>query len=62
MRKRIKQTCVVLLLAATLFMSVQAQDTTDPMSAVQSALQTHSDIMDALDEYQRFLAMLVQLH
>ena|GEM_PF-7074810 len=61
MRKRMKKTCVVLLLAAALLMSVQAQDTTDAVSAVQSALQTHSDIMDALNEYQRFLAMLVQL-
>ena len=62
MRKRIKQTCVVLLLAVAIFMSAQAQDTTDAMSAVQSALQTHSDVLDALNEYQQFLAMLVQLH
>jgi len=58
MRKRIKQTCVVLLLAAALFMPVQAQNATSSVSDFQKT----ADVMNALDEYQQFVAMLVQLH
>ncbi|MBU1050489.1 right-handed parallel beta-helix repeat-containing protein [Candidatus Bipolaricaulota bacterium] len=57
MRKRMKQTCVVVLLAAALFMSVQAQNNTSSVSDLQNAANWAS----ALDEYQQFLAMLVQL-
>jgi len=57
MRKPTKQTCVVLLLIVVLFMSVMGQG--DASSATD--FQKVSDVMDALDEYQQFLTMLVQL-
>lgn len=58
MQKPTKQACVGLLLIVVLFMSVMGQG--DASSATD--FQKVSDVMDALDEYQQFVAMLIQLH